>query len=262
MLLGNAARRKHSLVVGQRSQNCEEKKTFSSKIHQRLVSEFFFFNCLSFPPKFFDRLKIQLKRLYKGKIDIIVKAFIKGLNPKTNAARRILTQVICFCDDFYLPYYLKVNKSLKPKLNPKPQPRPTPLPASQQPVVLSTAPAPAPAPAPPPLPPPSSSSSSSFSSAVRQAVVPASLLPEHSQAIPAIPVSLTSKIQEMRSCQEVRIALARSITDVIKKNYKVPVGPEMSIVTMTRTLFSKQIDGLKDLIKDFMTLMKIDFEPK
>ncbi len=75
---------------------------------------------------------------------------------------------------------------------------------------------------------------------------------------------LTSKIQELQvgSDQEARLGLARSITAVIKKNYKVPAGPEMNVVTMTRTFFGAEIDALKALVTQFMTALNCKFNPR
>jgi hypothetical protein len=61
---------------------------------------------------------------------------------------------------------------------------------------------------------------------------------------------------------EARLALARSIKDVIEKNFKPPTGPETLVVSMTRTLFGSQIEALKALVRQFMTAMKVPFEPK
>ena len=77
-------------------------------------------------------------------------------------------------------------------------------------------------------------------------------------------IRLTSSLQELiTSDLDARLALARSITTVIKKNFPVPKGPEMHVLTMTRTLFGSQIDALKALVmQQFMTALKIPFDPK
>jgi hypothetical protein len=76
-------------------------------------------------------------------------------------------------------------------------------------------------------------------------------------------IYLTSSLQELKTSDlDARLALARSITTVIKKNFNVPKGPEMHVITMTRTLFASQIDALKALVMQFMTALKISFDPK
>jgi hypothetical protein len=88
-------------------------------------------------------------------------------------------------------------------------------------------------------------------------------LPRQREAGSAVVTFLTPKIQEMQTQDlDARLALARSITAVIKKNYKTPEGPEMHVVSMTRTLFDKQIEALKALVRQFMTALKIPFDPK
>jgi hypothetical protein len=75
-------------------------------------------------------------------------------------------------------------------------------------------------------------------------------------------IHLTSSIQELKTSDlDARLALARSITTVIKKNFKVPEGPEMHVHTMTRTLFGSQIDALKALVRQFMTALKCPLDP-
>ncbi len=76
-------------------------------------------------------------------------------------------------------------------------------------------------------------------------------------------IRLTSSIQVLiTSDLDARLALARSITTVIKKNFNVPPGPEMHVVTMTRTFFGAEIDALKALVTQFMTALQCKFEPK
>jgi hypothetical protein len=76
-------------------------------------------------------------------------------------------------------------------------------------------------------------------------------------------IRLTSSLLELKTPDlHARIALARSITTVIKKNFNVPTGPEMNVVNMTRALFGSQIDALKALVTQFMTALKIPFDPK
>jgi hypothetical protein len=76
-------------------------------------------------------------------------------------------------------------------------------------------------------------------------------------------IRLTSSIQELKTSDlNARLALARSITTVIKKNFNVPKGPEMNVLTMTRSLFGSQIDALKALVTQFMTALKIPFDSK
>jgi hypothetical protein len=76
-------------------------------------------------------------------------------------------------------------------------------------------------------------------------------------------IRLTSSLQELKTSDlDARLALARSITTVIRKNFGVPTGPEMNVVTMTRTLFGSQIEALKALVRQFMTALKIQFDPR
>jgi hypothetical protein len=75
-------------------------------------------------------------------------------------------------------------------------------------------------------------------------------------------IRLTSTIQELKTSDlDARLVLARSITAVIKKNFNVPAGPEMNVLTMNRSLFGSQIDALKALVRLFMTALKCPWDP-
>ena len=88
-------------------------------------------------------------------------------------------------------------------------------------------------------------------------------LPRQREASSGGVTFLTPKIQEMQTQDlDARLVLARSITAVIKKNYKTPEGPEMHVVSMTRALFGNQIEALKALVRQFMTALKVPFDPK
>jgi hypothetical protein len=92
---------------------------------------------------------------------------------------------------------------------------------------------------------------------------PVTHLPRQRDASSAGVTFLTPKIQEMQTQDlEARLALAKSIKAVIEKNYKTPTGPEVILVSMTRTLFGSQIEALKALVRQFMTALKVPFEPK
>jgi hypothetical protein len=55
--------------------------------------------------------------------------------------------------------------------------------------------------------------------------------PRQREASSAGVTFITSKIQELQTPElDARLALARSITAVIKKNYEVPAGPEILCV--------------------------------
>ena len=69
-------------------------------------------------------------------------------------------------------------------------------------------------------------------------------------------IRLTSSLRQLKTSDlDARLALARSITTVIKNNFNVPKGPEMHVRNMTRALFGSQIDALKALVTQFMTAL-------
>jgi hypothetical protein len=97
---------------------------------------------------------------------------------------------------------------------------------------------------------------------LQKTVVAAALPVEHAEDQVSV-IRLTSSLQELKTSDlDARLALARSITTVIKRNYQTPKGPEMNVQTMTRTLFGPQIDALQALVKQFLTALNISIDPR